>query len=491
MFEELKNLFRHSFVYMLGSIASRMIGFIMIPVYTRYLTPSDYGVLELLSLTIDIVGMFAALGINSAITRFYYDHETEESRNRVITTALLSTIVLAALPTALLIYQAGWLSDLVFDTTEYGYYFQLLLMSNFLDLLLVIPMTALTIRERSKTFVICSMIRMVLSLSLNIYFVVVLEKGVVGILYSGLISVALTTVLLFLMIFSKMRISFSAKVMKQMIRFGAPLAVASFGTFILNFADRYFIEHFSTLTMVGLYSLGYKFAIALSHLLHGPFTLMWNVFMFKIADRKDAKEIYARVMTYNSFVVILFALGMAVLIKDVLKILVTPEFIDAHRVVPWIVAGFYFYYMMPILDVGIMLTKKTYLRAINVTAAAIVNLGLNYYLVPRFDMMGAAYATLLSYAFLSVLTHFVSGSVYRVRYEYFRLAKMYAAALLIFAASRLIHIDSSVLAVAAKSALVLTFPVVLLLLGFYDKREKRKFVEFVTWSRGRFAARSG
>lgn len=477
MFEELKNLSKHSLVYMLGSIAGRMVGFIMIPVYTRYLTPADYGVLELVSLTIDIIGMFAALGINTAITRFYYDYKEQKERDEVITTALLSTILLAAIPTVILIFEADWLSTLVFGEATYSYYFQLLLASNYLDLVVIVPMTVLTIREKSTTYVIFSMIRLALSLGLNIYFVVILEYGIVGILYSSLISIAVNCLALSLIIFGKMRIRFRLAKAWKMVRFGAPLVVAALGTFVLNFADRYFLEHFGTLGMVGLYSIGYKFAIAMSELLHKPFILMWNVFMFKIADRPDAKQMYARVMTYNSFVVVFCALAMSVLIKDVLRIMVTPEFFDAHKVVPFILSGFYFYYMMPILDVGIMLTKKTYLRAINVTTAAVVNLALNYFLISKFQMMGAAYATLLSYAFLAVMTLVVSGRVFRVPYEYFRLAKLFASALLVFAISRVIEIDSLILSIVVKLGIVLLFPLLLVPMRFYDEKERRKVSE--------------
>lgn len=478
MFNELKNLSKHSIVYMLGSVASRMVGFVMIPVYTRYLTPADYGVLELVSLTIDVIGMFAALGINSAITRFYFNYKEQDQRNEVITTALLSTLALAAIPTGLLIYRADILSNLVFGEVQYSYFFQLLLATNYLDLILIIPMTVLTIQEKSRTYVGFSLLRMFLALSLNIYFVVILEYGVVGILYSSLISVSITVVFLGIAVLRKFRLRFSLDKAREMLKFGFPLVIAALGTFVLNFADRYFLEHFSTLRMVGLYGLGYKFALAMSQLLHRPFILMWNVFMFKIADRPDAKEMYARVMTYNSFVVIFVALGMAVLIKDVLRIMVTPEFLDAHKAVPLVLSGFYFYYMMPILDVGIMLTKKTYLRAINVTAAAIVNLILNYVLISRFDMMGAAGATFLSYTFLAVLTLFVSGRVFKIRYEYFRLAKMYLSALLIFAVSRFLDFDSVAVSIAAKTSLVLLFPFILVPLKFYDDKEKRKIGEF-------------
>jgi O-antigen/teichoic acid export membrane protein len=462
---------------MAGSIASRMVGFLMIPVYTRYLTPTDYGVLELVSLTIDIIGMFAALGVNSAVTRFYYEYKEQSEKDEVITTALLSTLALASLPTIALILGAKWLSSIVFNDPQYSFYFQLLLASNFLDLIVMIPMTVLTIREKSRIYVMFSMLRLVLSLSLNIYFVVVLQYGVVGILYSSLISVSITTLFLLVLIFSRMRLRFSAAKASRMIRFGAPLVIAALGTFVLNFADRYFLEHFSTLRIVGLYGLGYKFALALSQLLHGPFNLMWNVFMFKIADRQDAKQMYARVLTYNSFVVIFLALGMAVLIKDVLKILVTDEFLEAHKVVPLVLAGFYFYYQMPILDVGIMLSKKTYLRAINVTCAAVVNLALNYLLIPRFDMMGAAMATFLSYLFLSIMTHFVSGSVYWVKYEYARLLKMYVAAVAIFFVASSFEFSSTVVSICVKSAIVVMFPLALVPLRFYDEKEKRKIAE--------------
>jgi O-antigen/teichoic acid export membrane protein len=485
MFNELKNLSKHSFVYMLGSVASRMVGFVMIPVYTRFLTPADYGVLELVSLTIDIVGMFAALGIHSAITRFYFDYKDQDDRNEVITTALISTLILASIPTAILIYRADLLSNLVFGAGQYSYYFQLLLLANFLDMVVMVPMTVLTIREKSKTYVGFALLRLALSLSLNIYFVIVLELGVVGILYSSLISISVSTVLLTIVVMRRFRFRFSLAKAIKMLKFGLPLVIAALGTFVLNFADRYFLEHFGTLRMVGLYAVGYKFALGLSELLHRPFILMWNVFMFKIADRDDAKEMYARVMTYNSFVVIFLALGMAVLIKDVLRVIVAPDFTEAHKIVPLILAGFYFYYMMPILDVGIMLTKKTHLRAINVIVAALVNLALNYFLISRFDMMGAAGATFLSYSFLAILTLFVSGRVFKVNYEYFRLAKMYVTALLLFAVSRLLAFDSLVISISAKTALVLLFPLILHLFRFYDQKEKRKIGEFYRWCLGK------
>jgi len=126
-----------------------------------------------------------------------------------------------------------------------------------------------------------------------------------------------------------------------------------------------------------------------------------------------------------------------------------------------------------------MLTKKTYLRAINVTAAALVNLGLNYLLISRFEMMGAAYATLLSYTFLSVLTLYVSGRVYKVPYEYFRLAKMYLTALLLFVICKAIEIESPVVAIAVKTPIALCFPLILIPLKFYDQKEKGKILEIM------------
>jgi O-antigen/teichoic acid export membrane protein len=490
MFDELRNLAKHSFVYMLGSVASRMVGFVMIPVYTRYLAPADYGVLELVSLTIDIVGMFAALGVHSAITRFYFDYDSQRDRDEVITTALVSTVILASIPTGILVWKAGFLSNLVFDDPQYAPYFRLLLTSNFLDMVVVVPMTVLTIREKSRVYVGFSLLRLTVSLTLNIYFVVVLQYGVVGILYSSLISISINTLLLGVVVLRKYRLRFSPAKAFQMLRFSSPLVVASVGTFVLNFADRYFLEYFCGVGIVGLYAVGYKFALGLSELLHRPFILMWNVFMFKIADRDDAKEMYARVMTYNSFVVIFIALGMAVLIEDILQIVVDPRYVRAHTIVPLVLFGFYFYYMMPILDVGIMLTKKTYFRAMNVSSAAIVNLALNYILISRFEMMGAAAATFLSYSFLAILTLFVSGRLYRVKYEYFRLAKMYITALFVFGVSRLIVLDSVIISVGVKTLLVLSFPAVLFLLGFYDEKERSKAVWLLRSCRMRFRRHS-
>jgi hypothetical protein len=97
-------------------------------------------------------------------------------------------------------------------------------------------------------------------------------------------------------------------------------------------------------------------------------------------------------------------------------------------------------------------------------------------------MMGAAGATFLSYLFLATLTLFVSGRLYRVDYEYFRLAKMFITALLIFAVSRLLVFESLLVSIGARTALVLAFPLVLVVFRFYDQRERRKIGEFVRWS---------
>jgi O-antigen/teichoic acid export membrane protein len=90
MFDIVKNLTKHSLIYGLSGILSRSIGFLLIPLYTHYLTPADYGTLELLDLTSYIIGMLAAMGISNSVMRFYYEFSEQEMKDQVISVALIT-----------------------------------------------------------------------------------------------------------------------------------------------------------------------------------------------------------------------------------------------------------------------------------------------------------------------------------------------------------------------------------------------------------------
>ena len=168
MFSILKNLAKHSILYGLSDILSRAIGFVLIPLYTHYLTPSDYGTLELLDLTSYIIGLFLAMGIAQSVVRFYYEFESKEKRHQVISVALISLWIVSAIVLAILFFNSRFISNLVFKSGDYYHMFNIIFITMVVGLSNEIPLTVLRIEEKSGLYVIISISKLTISLTLNI-----------------------------------------------------------------------------------------------------------------------------------------------------------------------------------------------------------------------------------------------------------------------------------------------------------------------------------
>lgn len=474
MFEELKSIFKHSAIYGVGNIASKIIGFLMIPLYTRYLTTADYGVVELLDITVAIASELLAMGFAYAVIRFYYDYKNEEEKNQVISTALIFNLSCALVSVILLINLADGLSLLIFGKARYSTFLQIIFITMFFEICLVVPFAYLRAIKASVYYTALMLTRLIIGLSWNIYFVVILKKGVAGILFSGLITGIISFLFIVPLVFYKTGFHFSVKKLKGMLHFGLPLVPDGLAMFILNFVDRYFLRYFSTLSYVGLYSLGHKFGIMLNFLITLSFLQIWTASIFSIANRKDAKELYARIATYFGYVIIFAGLALSVLIKEILMVMAAPSFLEARKVVPLIVIGYVFMGVKYIFDVGFYLQKKTkYIPVISWTTASITII-LNGLLISKYAMIGAGMSKALSFLFLTSLTYYISKRVYFVPYEFYRIFKLIVVAIVIYFISLLIPSGSFLFSFLIKGILVCSFPFTLYLLKFYYPEEKAK-----------------
>ena len=190
---EAKVIARHSAVYGLANILDRVVGFLMIPVYTRFLTPADYGVLELIYMTINFIGMIVGLGIETAVSRFYFDYDNQKSRNKVISTAILGYGSMILVILFLLLPFSEQMAKNILDSSDYAMFFVVAMIALALDMIIHIAYVYLRVRQKSVLLMVFSILRTVTALGLNIYFVVFAKKGVYGILLSTLITCLLYT----------------------------------------------------------------------------------------------------------------------------------------------------------------------------------------------------------------------------------------------------------------------------------------------------------
>lgn len=422
----IRSLGRHTAVYGAGIMLGKLASFIMLPVYTRYLTPADYGVLELLSMTIEVIGMVAGIGLASAVFKFYADARETEEKNRVVTTAAWGSVGLAALASSLGIAFAPLLSRVVIGEAGNPAYFRIFFLIYLLQSFEYVPLMLMRAQQRSRLFVAINVTKLVAMLSLNIYFVVHLRMGVMGVLTSNLITAALLATGLTAYLVRQAGIRFSLPTFRAMARFGNPMVLWSLGTFVLVFSDRFFLNHYVGTAEVGIYSLAYKFAFVVSSLAYAPFRMNWDAQRFEVARRPDAQEVYERVFLYLNLSVGTVALGIALFVRDFLGVMSDPAFLPAHQVVPVLLAAQIAFIWVNFCNLGLFLKSKTPVMGAIAVAGVLVTLGLNFLLIPRFGIWGAAWATLAAYVLRFAAIHHASQRHYPIRYGWANVARLYA-----------------------------------------------------------------
>jgi O-antigen/teichoic acid export membrane protein len=474
MLEELKKLLKHSTIYGAGNVLGKVVGFFMIPFYTHYLTPADYGTLELLDLSLTLITIVLTMWLNASIVRHYNDFEDPKQRNQSISTTFIFSVFIGVVVAGLGLRFSRPLSALILNTPDLHFFVALEAVSFLVSAVNVVCLSYLRARQRSSLVVTAGLVSMFLSLLLNIYFIAFRHTGVVGVLYSSLISSTLVTVVLSVHMVRQVKLSFSYSKLKGIVAFGAPLIVTSAAAFTVNFSDRFFLRHFSTISTVGVYALGYKFGFMLSLLVVQPFDMIWQARIYEIAKQPKSGETFSRLFEYYCFVLVTAALGLSIVIKELLAVISAPAFHDAYKVVAVVALAYVFQGMNRFFLAGTYIAKKTIRLGPVGLASAGANIGLNLLLIPRYGMLGAAWATAISFFFMSLLALFVSQRVYRIPYVFSRVVLMLGLATLVYLASGLVVLPSSVLQVSTKLALFAAFPVALYLLGFFEKQEIAK-----------------
>ena len=475
MIDEVKNLAKHVSTYTLGNVLSKVVGFLMIPLYTRYLTPADYGLLELLTLTSSVLSMLIGLRLSSALVRFYSESADEAKRNTLVATIVGLMLLMSTGSAALLSLGSPLVSQAVLGDREHGIHFVFVFISLAFELLLSVGYTYLRVVEKSGLYVAVSLAQLALGLSLNILFIAGMQWGVWGILTSMVLSNGLIALLLLIYTLRRVGLKIRLDDVPRLMRFTLPLIPAGLLIFVLNMGDRFLLGRLTSLDAVGLYSLGYKFGMILSVFVGEPFILAWTVRRVDIyKNRSDRDLIFARVPTYFVAALSFAGLGISMFAPEMLRLVATPEFWPAASVVPWVVIGYAFYILYFVADFGFFIHSKTLWYPVISGSSAAVNVLLNLILIPRFGVLGAAITTAISFFVCLAITYFASQKYHPIHYEFGRMAKLLTVATVLYLVGRLVFPSASLLSAFPKALLLGSFPLLVVLTGFFEPGEVAK-----------------
>ncbi len=413
-----RRLLKQSIIYGLGDVAGKLLKFLLIPIYTTYLLPAEYGLLNLCLLFSGLATVFCFWGVNSAFFRYYTSQE--EGGLKSFSNVLLLVALFSLIVSSLSYLFSHPLSRLLLDAASEAYLIRITAILILVNSLLTTLLLLYRAEGKPIFYVKATVSKLFVDLLFNLYLVVKLRMGVKGVIYSDIISSFLLLIYLFIKLSPYLSLHLSFGLCKKLLWYGIPLVPAVLSGVVIMLSDRYFIELYQGTKAVGIYSLGYRVGMVVS-LAVTAFNFAWSPAIFRIVEEKGAKKIFSDVLNHYVALVGLIFLGLLLFRGEVFSLFVNATYHQGLNVVLIIALSYFIYGLYLNFEVGLYLKDKTSYVALISSLAAGINIGLNILLIPRMGMKGAAWATLFSYLSMTVWGFLLSQGLYRLRYNLERL----------------------------------------------------------------------
>lgn len=404
---------KNTFIYTLFNVLVKAIPFLLLPVLTRYLSPSDYGIIALFQVILAFMIVFIRLNSDGAIMVNFFKLDKQKLRiyiGNVFLVILTNVILVFAL---LYILGASFSHFLKFPRLWLSIGVLIALGEVIISLVLVLWQA----EQKALSFGLFNLANVVTNAGLSLFFVVLLglnwQGRLLGISSTSFIFAFLGIFILWKRNYKKFL--FDKEYIKDILFFGIPLIPYALGGWIITNIDRIFINSMVGLASTGIYTVGYQVGMIIG-LLATSFNTAWTPFLFKkLQENNDSTKIKIVKYTYLYCISLIgLALFLGFVAPTLLSFLVGKSFYGASQYVKWIAMGFAFEGIYLIVGNYIFYVKKTYLLSLVTISCGLLNIVLNYFLIKLNGALGAAQATFLTYVIFCLGTWFLSSRVYKM-----------------------------------------------------------------------------
>ncbi|MDP8255687.1 MAG: oligosaccharide flippase family protein [Candidatus Alcyoniella australis] len=469
------SLLRGSGFYALGNLAPKLMALALIPIYTYLLSERQYGIVTYVTSLAAIMLALTELGFRSSVLRFYFDYEGDPARlKRFLGTSAGFLIAVGLLLTVAALATGKYWGPLLVKDTSMGFwpFLALGVLIAFCQLSHVVPMAMLRASERAGLYAILQIGEYLLIAGLVVLALVGIERSARAALWARFIAVAVFFVIMSVLIWRKARPALDLPMLKRSLIYGLPLTAHAVANWSQTFLDRVLLERMTSLDRVGLYSLGYNIGMLMSAINLAFNRAFLPYHLREVKNNPDAKRHLARVAEdYWAYLGLAAAFGVLFAREGIM--LLTPErFYEAHRVVPWVIGGYLAHGMYYPLINNLLLLKRTGMIPLATAASAGLNVLLNLYWIPRWNIVGAAAATCASYLLLTLIVYLWSQRLNPMPYRLRRVALVLGSYAVIGLGVHLIQLrpDQLLAPLAIKAAVLVGYFWLLKALGAIDPR---------------------
>ena len=430
-----KKLASQTAIYGLSSIVGRLLNVLLVPIYTRVFAAGEYGVVTQVYAYVAFFNILYTYGITTAYFKFFH---SENSNEKIYSTGLISIVASSVLFSAIIFVFASSVASVILPGVSRGeFYIKMFAGILAFDAIATLPFARLRLLNKAKRFAFLRIVNIIVYISLNLIFLVLcpllartasfewINKfydpsfGVGYVFVANLIASGLSVVL-FLPQILNLSLKFDSDLWKKMLWYAFPLMIVGFSGMINETFDRILIpilihDKSDAMAQLGIYGACYKLSIIMTLFIQ-TFNYAAEPFFFNHSSKENPQKVYAQVMKYFVIVCAFIFLGVMLYI-DIIKKFIGPNYRSGLGVVPILLMANLCLGVYYNLAIWYKLTSKTRLGAWVAVFGAVVTLIFNFWLIPIMGFMGAAWATLICYASMMLVSYFAGQKHYPVPYN--------------------------------------------------------------------------
>lgn len=478
--EEKRSYVKHFLIYGGGIILLNILPFVLIPIYTRGLTPPEFGALELLNRSQEFLLIIVSLGMSSSLaTLFQFRKGDVLGQRELYSTGLLFLAISGSCLIGLLLPLRSLLAEALLGERRLESAVAVVLIVTLLECLFQVAMLHLQSSLKSRAYVSFSLARMGVSITAAYILVTWMHLGLYGVLYASLIHTGSAALVLCFLVFREVGWHFSRATAVELLRFGIPLVPGAIAMFVLNNGDRYFMRIYTSREDIGIYGLAYRLGSITNLVILTPFIKIWSVSMVEAANAEDGRRRLGQILTLLMAAVCTAALALSVLSPYLLALITPPKYWAASEYLPIIALAYVFFGATIVLDAAFFTTKRTYFKSIILVASCAFVIPLYSLLIKRYGVHGAAWATVGGFAFFAMLTYVFSMRVRPIDVEFWKVAGLTSSAALSYLVVRAIAAPLTAPHLICSVLVVLLFMVAVWRLPILDPRDKNELLRFI------------
>lgn len=436
-----KELFSHTLIYGLGIVLNKSVNFILLPVYTKYFPPEQIGLFTLVQSLSLFLGVIYTFGIETSFMKYFIESDNVKSKAEIYSSALISLFLTSFLLSLLIYSQSGNIS-LLFNFDNFGessFMIKILCILMFVDTLYRFPLLLFRAELKTVTYAWINLITFIVNIICNVLFIIVFKFGVESIFYCYIISTIVTLIIGLIYTGKYLSFNISFEKIKKLFAYGNKFIYIGLFMILIDMSDKFFLKYYFDESVVGIYWANYRLATIMS-LVIAAFRFSWTPYFLNLTANPDNKKIISNIFTYFIFAGMFLFLILCLFINNIVEIsfagysLLDASYRSGTGIIPFIMLAYIFSGLFSILNAAPFFTNKTGSLFAFSLSGLILNVLFNFLLIPKYEIMGAAIATLITYGLMSLIMYLYSQKIYNIDYDWVKIRKLLMMSGIVFVA---------------------------------------------------------